>query len=266
MAIMIYACPANAKDNRKVSSTSHTRPLIIQEQGSFAFGGIVITDSMGHLFHGDHAYVFFQKPVAPREYPVVMIHGIHEGPKTWETTPDGREGYQNLLLRRNFSTYNVTMPRRGNAGRGTVGMEVVPAFDEQTWYVKWRIGIYPDYFDNVQFSRSKEAINQFMRQMTPETGPTDFEHNSSTIASLCDSLGGVILMPHSQLLWRVVDIFLSRQMGHVQRLMRRKVLNTSWFHPKCSKRSLIPRCYSSMETTSRPVRQAFMNLMYGLQD
>lgn len=198
MAIMIYACPANAKDNRKVSSTSHTRPLIIQEQGSFAFGGIVITDSMGHLFHGDHAYVFFQKPVAPREYPVVMIHGIHEGPKTWETTPDGREGYQNLLLRRNFSTYNVTMPRRGNAGRGTVGMEVVPAFDEQTWYVKWRIGIYPDYFDNVQFSRSKEAINQFMRQMTPETGPTDFEHNSSTIASLCDSLGGVILMPHSQ--------------------------------------------------------------------
>ena len=174
------------------------QPLVIQDQGSFAFGGRVILDSAGHQFHGDHAYVFYQKPVHPHRLPIMMIHGIHEGPKTWETTPDGREGYQTLLLRRGFATYNITMPRRGNAGRSTVGMEVTPTFDEQIWYTKWRIGVYPNYFDGVQFSRSKEALNQFMRQMTPETGPTDFEHNSSTIASLCDSLKEVILMPHSQ--------------------------------------------------------------------
>lgn len=190
-ALMLLACSPKGK-------AQTNQPLVIQEQGSFVFGGTVVTDSLGHQFHGDHAYVFYQKPVHPHRYPVVMIHGIHEGPKTWETTPDGREGFQNLLLRRGFSTYNVTMPRRGNAGRSSIGMTVKPEFDEQTWYTKWRIGVYPDYFDGVQFSRSKEALNQFLRQMTPETGPTDFEHNSSTIASLCDSLGGVILMPHSQ--------------------------------------------------------------------
>lgn len=191
IAVMLLAYSSNV-------NAQSDQPLVIQEQGSFAFGGTVITDSCGHQFHGDHAYVFYQKPVQPHRYPVVMIHGIHEGPKTWETTPDGREGYQTLLLRRGFSTYNVTMPRRGNAGRSSIGMTVCPEFDEQTWYTKWRIGVYPDYFDGVQFSRSREALNQFVRQMTPETGPTDFEHNSSTIAALCDSLGGVILMPHSQ--------------------------------------------------------------------
>lgn len=212
----LFALPTWAQKAHvsKVShmETSHQKPLVIQEQGSFAFGGNVITDSMGHQFHGDHTYVFYQKPVHPHKYPIVLIHGIHEGPKTWETTPDGREGYQNLLLRKGFSTYNLTMPRRGNAGRSTVGMEVEPEFDEQTWYTKWRIGVYPNYFEGVQFDHGKETLNQFLRQMTPETGPTDFEYNSSLVASLCDSLAspcqgrdeatvqrnGVILMPHSQ--------------------------------------------------------------------
>lgn len=173
-------------------------PLVIQEQGSFATGGTVTIDVEGHPFHGDHAYVFYQKPVHSRQYPIVFLHGIHQASKTWETTPDGREGFQNIFLRRGFSTYNMTLPRRGNAGRGQVGMEVKPMYDEQSWYTKWRIGIYPDYFDGVQFARDEESLNQFMRQMVPETGPTDFEMNAGVVAELFDKLGGGILMSHSQ--------------------------------------------------------------------
>ena len=40
--------------------------LQIEEQGSFAVGGTVLTDSLGHKYHGDHAYVFYQKPVDAR--------------------------------------------------------------------------------------------------------------------------------------------------------------------------------------------------------
>lgn len=87
--------------------------LQIEEQGSFAVGGTVLTDSLGHKYHGDHAYVFYQKPVDARKYPLVFAHGVGQFSKTWETTPDGREGFQNIFLRKGFSTYLVDQPRRG---------------------------------------------------------------------------------------------------------------------------------------------------------
>ena len=68
----------------------------IEEQGSFAVGGTVLTDSLGRTYHGDHAYVFYQKPVDARKYPLVFAHGVGQFSKTWETTPDGREGFQNI--------------------------------------------------------------------------------------------------------------------------------------------------------------------------
>lgn len=68
--------------------------LQIEEQGSFAVGGTVLTDSLGHKYHGDHAYVFYQKPVDARKYPLVFAHGVGQFSKTWETTPDGREGFR----------------------------------------------------------------------------------------------------------------------------------------------------------------------------
>ena len=83
------------------------RVLMVDEQGSFAVGGTVLVDSLGHTFHGDHAYVFYQKPVGARKYPLVFAHGVGQFSKTWETTPDGREGFQNIFLRRRFSVYLV---------------------------------------------------------------------------------------------------------------------------------------------------------------
>ena len=57
--------------------------LMIAEQGSFAVGGTVLKDSLGHTFHGDHAYVFYQKPVDARKYPLVFGHGVGQFSKTW---------------------------------------------------------------------------------------------------------------------------------------------------------------------------------------
>ena len=102
-----------------LASCSNSHVLQIAEQGSFAIGGTILTDSLGRQYHGDHAYVFYQKPVDARKYPLVFAHGVGQFSKTWETTPDGREGFQNIFLRRGFSTYLVDQPRRGNAGRST---------------------------------------------------------------------------------------------------------------------------------------------------
>lgn len=103
----------------------------------------------------------FPKPVAARKYPLVFAHGVGQFSKTWETTPDGREGFQNIFLRRGFSTYLVDQPRRGNAGRGTEPAAITPAFDEETWFNRFRVGIWPDYFEGVQFSRDPGALDQF---------------------------------------------------------------------------------------------------------
>ena len=182
-------------------------PILIQEQGSFAVGGKVISNPgtfdpykptpSGQTFSGDHAYVFYQIPVKARKYPLVMWHGIGQFSKTFETTPDGREGFQNIFLRRRFGVYLIDQPRRGNASRSTVEATINPTPDEQQWFGTFRIGIWPDYFEGVQFSRDPEALNQYFRQMVPDIGPIDVNLNATAVSALFDKIGPAILVTHS---------------------------------------------------------------------
>ena len=150
------------------------RPVLkIAEQGSFAIGGKVLTDSLGHTYHGDHAYVFFQKPVAARKYPLVFAHGVGQFSKTWETTPDGREGFQTLMLRHGFGSYVVDLPGRGRAGRTTAETTLAPKADEQFWFDIFRIGHWPAFNPGVQFPTDTASLDQFFRQMTPDIGSHD---------------------------------------------------------------------------------------------
>lgn len=187
----------------------HARPLVIQEQGSFSAGGTIISaqgkfdekkplDSAGQTYHGDHASVFYQIPEKANKYAIVMLHGAGQSSRTWESTPDGREGFQNIFLRRGFSTYLVNQPRRGNAGRSTIEGTVTPKPDEQMWFNQFRIGVWPDYFIGVQFSHDKEALNQYFRQMTPNTGPFDSNVISDAMSAVVDKSGPAILFTHSQ--------------------------------------------------------------------
>ena len=194
---------ASAQEPKKIKQG----PLVISEQGSFAIGGTVINNPGkfdpyrptpdGQSFHGDHAYVFYQIPVKARQLPLVMWHGIGQFSKTWETTPDGREGYQNIFLRRGFGVYLIDQPRRGNAGRSTEPISLTPTPDEQGWFGTFRLGIWPDFFPGVQFSRDPEALNQYFRQMTPTTGPLDGDVMTRAVVALFDKIGPAILVTHS---------------------------------------------------------------------
>ena len=182
-------------------------PLLIQEQGSFAVGGTVVTNPgifdpynqtpEGQTFHGDHAYVFYQIPVKARKYPLVMWHGIGQFSKTFETTPDGREGYQTIFLRRGFGVYLIDQPRRGNAGRSMAEATITPTPDEQGWFGTFRLGIWPDYFEGVQFARDPETLNQYFRQMIPNIGPIDINVNADAVSALFEKTGPGILVTHS---------------------------------------------------------------------
>lgn len=188
--------------------TTGTAPIIIQQQGSFAVGGTVITNpgtfdankptAAGQTFHGDHAYTFYQIPVNARKHPLVFLHGAGGSKNTWETTPDGREGFQNIFLRRRFSVYLLDQPRRGEAGRSTVAATITPTPDEQFWFTQFRFGIYPDYFPNVQFPKDSVALEQLFRHGTPNTGSFDANIVSDAVASLFNKIGEGILITHSQ--------------------------------------------------------------------
>ncbi|MFY9154258.1 MAG: alpha/beta fold hydrolase [Prolixibacteraceae bacterium] len=186
---------------------SKMKPLIIQEQGSFAVGGTVKSNPgtfdaikrtpEGQTFHGDHAYVFYQIPAKARKYPLVMWHGIGQFSKTWETTPDGREGFQNIFLRRKFSLCLIDQPRRGNASRSMAEGTITPTPDEQFWFNTFRVGEWPNFFPGVQFSKDPEALNQYFRQMLPNIGPIDISVNVNAVSALFDKIGQGILVTHS---------------------------------------------------------------------
>jgi pimeloyl-ACP methyl ester carboxylesterase len=190
--------------------------LTIEEQGSFAVGGNVISNpgtfdpikdgafnpanqsSSGQTLHGDHAYVFYQIPGNARKLPMVFWHGHGQSAKTWETTPDGREGYQNIFLRRGFPVYLIDQPGRGRAARRTKPVNLMATPDEQLWFGIFRLGVYPDFYPGVQFSKDSQALNQFYRQMVPNTAPYDAQLNIDAVSALFSKIGQGILVTHSQ--------------------------------------------------------------------
>ena len=128
-ALLLLSTSIIASPSALAQGNGKPEPLVIQEQGSFASGGTVLRNPGtfdpkkptpdGQTLHGDHAYVFYQVPVNARKLPLVLWHGAGQFSKTWETTPDGREGFQNIFLRRRFPVYLIDQPRRGRAGRST---------------------------------------------------------------------------------------------------------------------------------------------------
>ena len=212
LALLVGTSPALAQNEGWPGKSQKSKPLVVAEQGSFAVGGTVLTNPGtfdpiglapdGQTIHGDHAYVQYQVPPDARKLPLVMWHGGGQFSKTWETTPDGREGFETIFLRRGFAVYNLDQPRRGRAGRGTVGTTIAPvpgsgATGEQGIFVRFRIGIWPDYFPGVQFSRDPEALNQWWRQQTPDTGPGGNALVSDGVAALFAKIGPALLISHS---------------------------------------------------------------------
>lgn len=200
------ATSVNAQNKKPKGKQS---PLVIETQGSFAVGGTVFTapgnfevanalKPDGQTLHGDHAYVFYQVPPKAHKYPLVFLHGAGQSKKTWETTPDGREGFQNIFLRKGFGVYLLDQPRRGEAGKSTVDATVKATADEQFWFTQFRIGNYPDYFPNVQFPKDKTSLEQFYRQMTPNIGAFDANVVTDAVSQLFDKIGEGVLITHSQ--------------------------------------------------------------------
>lgn len=191
------------------SAYAFEKPVLLQDQGSFFAGGTTVTtpgsfdftnplNPQGQTLHGDHAYVFYQKPVNAHKLPLVFLHGAGQSKKTWETTPDGRDGFQNIFLERGYATYLVDQPRRGDAGQATVDGTVSATTNDQFWFSNFRVGDAPEFFKGVQFSKDPAALDQYYRQMTPNTAPYDQSVVVNALSAVFDKTGDGVLITHSQ--------------------------------------------------------------------
>src|SRR5258708_11518716 len=109
-----------------------TKPLVIEDQGSFYIGGVPKVTSYASaptLNNPDAApapnqitigqmYVQFQIPQTKKRGmpPVIMVHGSSHTAACLESTPDGREGWYPYFVRKGISTYLVDQAGRGRSG------------------------------------------------------------------------------------------------------------------------------------------------------
>ncbi|MCH3914881.1 MAG: alpha/beta fold hydrolase [Acidaminococcaceae bacterium] len=162
-------------------------PLQMAKQGMFSAGGSTVispgkfnpedqweTTGAGQTAHVDHANIFYQVPVKEKANPMVFLHGYGQSRMGWMTTPDGREGWSDLFLRKGHSVYLIDEPRRGEAGATSVSGKISTKTLDQRWYTQFRIGRWENGKSVVntrsQFPNDDASVNQFFRQMTPDTG------------------------------------------------------------------------------------------------
>ena len=109
-----------------------TKPLVIDDQGSFFIGGVPKVTNYATVPPANapnqatapnqitigQMYVQFQIPARrkPGTPPVIMVHGSTHTAACLESTPDGREGWAPYFVRNGISTYIVDQAGRGRSG------------------------------------------------------------------------------------------------------------------------------------------------------
>ena len=129
--LLTMAVSVPAQDGANKMKKFLTKPLVIEDQGSFFIGGVPkVTDyatvppannpgqvSPNQITIGQ-MYVQFQIPANKKQKgpPVIMVHGSSHTAACLESTPDGREGWWPYFVRHGISTYIVDQAGRGRSG------------------------------------------------------------------------------------------------------------------------------------------------------
>jgi len=210
----IHEAGGGAMTSPEGASARLEGPITLDRMGSFFFGGRVIRNSSGDSFHGDHGYAQFFIPQRARNYPLIMWHGLEQSGKTWESTPDGRDGFWQIFTRRDWPVYILDQPRRGRAGRAIpdeveTGTAAIPTIErESSAWMTFRLGVWqppdaPTFFPGVQFPDDPRSTEQLLRQQTPNTGLEPFpdaghrEFLGESVAELMREVGPAVLLTHS---------------------------------------------------------------------
>ena len=196
------------------------KPLVLKAQGSFFVGGEIVEVTQaqaGDLAPGGHVTVnqMYVRYMIPRDgdrhVPVVMVHGAALTGKSWETTPDGRMGWDEYFVRKGRSVFVPDQVGRGRSGFNQAvfndvrGGSTPPAnqpvwlrFSDENVWPNFRFGLAPGQpFPDSQFPVA--AVDELSKQGVPDMfRGTTAPFTIRALSNLALQLNGAILMGHSQ--------------------------------------------------------------------
>ena len=197
-------------------------PLVLKAQGSFFVGGEKVEQTQGELGDlgpGGHITVnqMYVRYMVPQggdgNVPVVMVHGATLTGKSWETTPDGRMGWDEYFVRKGHPVYVPDQVGRGrsgfnqaifnNARAGSAPANTLPRwirFSDEVVWPNFRFGSKPGApFADSQFPVT--AVDELSKQGVPDVSFGGVPAPNPTFKALSDLAGqvnGAVLMGHSQ--------------------------------------------------------------------
>ena len=197
-------------------------PLVLKAQGSFFVGGEKVEQTRseaGDLAPGGHIavnqmYVRYMVPQADDgNIPVVMVHGATLTGKSWETTPDGRMGWDEYFVRKGHPVYVPDQVGRGRSGFNqavfnNVRAGATPPANQPVWLRFSDESVWPNFrfgstagqpFSDSQFPVT--AVDELAKQGVPDVSFGGVPTPNPTLKALADlagELNGAVLMGHSQ--------------------------------------------------------------------
>jgi pimeloyl-ACP methyl ester carboxylesterase len=214
------------------NNTSIGQTMPLRDEGMFFVNGQLVLSNFPSAvgnpptpatFDVNQMFVHYRLSASNKhKVPIIMVHGAGLTGMSWETTPDGREGWGTYFTRQGFDTYVVDFPGRGRAGfnvtplnqaKNQNNVSLQPSLNrtgiEGAW-TTFRFGpAYLTAFPGVQApevnldgSVNQAAVEQFSAQGVPNAEATLTPASGTTvptaIVELLKKTGPAILMVHSQ--------------------------------------------------------------------
>lgn len=175
----------------------------------FTRGGVPARVDPNGVYQVEQMYVQYFVPQHEKgKLPLLLWHGGGLTGVTYETTPDGREGWLNYFLRQGWTVYNSDAVERGRSGWAQYPdiFETEPVFlTKNNPWERFRMGAGPNSYHRDP-ARMKalagsqfpvEGYDNFTKQLVPRWTSTD-DATVAAYTALVDRVCPCIVLAHSQ--------------------------------------------------------------------
>lgn len=216
--VLAFAAAASSADAQQRNRDDES-PIVLKTLGSFFVGGTKTliqfsagpaNNRPGHIMK-DAMYVQYKIPMGRLKPNVVLWSGgCHVG-TSFETTPDGREGWELMFVRAGYPTYVVDATWRGRSQISQNDIQAVrnlaadPTTLPRTLTCDEELAAPPTplgtgfrlYGSNFPI----QALDQYLSQMVPDfffSAQNGFVPNKHALIELLEKIGPSIVLAHSQ--------------------------------------------------------------------